>query len=376
MRSISAFWMTCLATLSASLALSGGAIAQPIAPPPTKVIFDTDMWGDIDDVLALAMLNALQDRHEVDLLAVTVSTDDAWIAPYVDLLDVFYGRGDVPVGVVHHGVPPNPSWLTAAKPGRPNYTKYISQLRKPDGSYLYPHRLTDRSDVPDAVALLRRTLAAQPDGSVVVIQVGFSTNLARLLDSGPDQASPLTGTDLVRKKVRLLSAMGGNYSDTTGKILGQGQSEFNLAFDVPAAQKVFSSWPTPIVASGFEIGRTMSFKGADIDSKFGYVLHHPVAETYRYTDPAFRSKDTPPGTLHDHQTWDMTSVLYAARPDDGYFTLSRPGTITVLPGGTSRFEESASGTRRYLIMNDAQRARALEAMTLLSSEPPTAKHGR
>jgi len=38
------------------------------------VIFDTDIWSDIDDALALAMLHALHDRHEINLAAVTIST--------------------------------------------------------------------------------------------------------------------------------------------------------------------------------------------------------------------------------------------------------------------------------------------------------------
>jgi purine nucleosidase len=36
--------------------------------------------------------------------------------------------------------------------------------------------MTDAAQAPEAVWLLRKTLAAQPDGSVVVIQVGYSTN--------------------------------------------------------------------------------------------------------------------------------------------------------------------------------------------------------
>jgi hypothetical protein len=62
------------------------------APAHTTVnlIFDTDIWSDIDDVMALAMLNTLEDRHEVNLLAVTISTEDPWCASYVDLIDTFY----------------------------------------------------------------------------------------------------------------------------------------------------------------------------------------------------------------------------------------------------------------------------------------------
>lgn len=141
---------------------------------PVRVIFDTDMWSDIDDMLALAMLHALHDRHEVNLLAVTISTDDRWCAPYVDLVNTFYGHPRIPIGIVRGGMNvqrfrkkyPDMTWPVT------RYTELVSQLKSNDGSLVYPHRLTAGVDAPEAVSLLRRTLAAQPDNSVVVIQVG------------------------------------------------------------------------------------------------------------------------------------------------------------------------------------------------------------
>ena len=58
--------------------------------------------------------------------------------------------------------------------------------------------------------------------------------------------------------------------------------------------------------------------------------------------------------------------------ENGYFTLSVPGQINVRPDGSNRFEPRPDGMQRYLIMNDEQRPRALEAMTLLAGEPPVA----
>ena len=57
--------------------------------------------------------------------------------------------------------------------------------------------------------LLRRTLAAAEDHSVVIIQVGIAANLADLLRSPPDAISPLAGQQLVEKKCRLASVMAG-----------------------------------------------------------------------------------------------------------------------------------------------------------------------
>ncbi len=353
--------------------MSGQAQARDAAP--TSIILDTDMWGDIDDALALAMLHALQDRGEARILAVTSSTDDRWCAAYVDLLDTAYGRPGIPVGLVRNGVKPLARWAGDGAPmdaGAPMYTEYVAKLRTLDGTPRFPRSLADGDDAPEAVALLRKTLAAQPDASVVVVAIGFSTNLARLLASGPDVASPLKGMDLVRRKVRLLSIMAGRFADARvgDEILLKSRPEYNIRKDIPSARALFRDWPTPIVASGAEVGFTLRMKGADIQRRFARDPDHPIPITYRYMDQTYRSATAPSGTLHDHKTFDLTSVLYAVRPDGGYFSLSGPGAITVLPDGVARFEADARGSARYLTLDDAQRARALEAMASLVGPYP------
>jgi inosine-uridine nucleoside N-ribohydrolase len=257
-------------------------------------------------------------------------------------------------------------------PKEVNYTQLLSERKNPDGSFVYPHRLIDGNQAPEAVEVLRRTLVAQPDQSVVMIQVGFSTNYARLLESKSDSVSSSDGRDLIRKKVRLLSVMAGNYADIhdSGKVYPKGQPEFNLMMDVPSAQRVFSSWPTPIVASGFEVGAQMLFPAFAIEHYFSYVQDHPIAETYRAYVEWTKTK-----WPHDHATFDLTAVLYAVRPDADYFSLSKPGTITVLPGGASRFDEAESGMHRYLIIPDEKKARTLEALVMLASQPPSTQTG-
>lgn len=329
--------------LSATLTSSQ---TQPIAP--VNIIFDTDMGNDVDDALALAMLHAFQSRHEINLLAVTITKDNKWAAPYVDLVNTFYGRPQIPIGTVRKGKTPESNPMIQVP----------SEKRRPDGTFVYPHHITDRPDAPDAVSLLRQTLAGQADGSVVIVQVGFSTNLARLLDTKADTLSPQNGRALVSQKVRLLSVMAGNFGD--------GQSEFNLAQDIPSAVKLFQEWPTPIVVSGFEIGEAMPFPASRIEHDFTYVQDHPVADAYR----AYMKMP------YDRPTWDLTAVLYAVRPDDGYFSLSAPGVITVLPDGSSRFSLSASGKHRYLVLTAEQQARTLEAMIMLASQPPASGSGR
>src|SRR5947209_2466074 len=143
-----------------------------------NVIFDTDMYSDIDDMLALAMLHTLQDRAEVKLLAVTVGTEAKWTAPYVDLVDTFYGHEDIPVGMVRGGITAKifnekPLADQPYSPNGINYTQYLAQLENKDGSLVYPHRLINGEKAEEAVHLLRKVLNVQTDVSVVMVQCGY-----------------------------------------------------------------------------------------------------------------------------------------------------------------------------------------------------------
>lgn len=211
-------------------------------------------------------------------------------------------------------------------------------------------------DAPEAVSLLRKTLAAAKDGSVVIAQVGFSTNLARLLDSKADSVSPLNGVDLARKKVRLLSVMAGAFEPIRGKT----HHEYNVVKDIPSAQALAKRWPTPIVYSGFEIGLAIPYPAVSIERDYRYVKHHPLADSYYLYNP-------PP---HNRPTWDLTSVLYGVRPKRSYFNLSQPGRVTVDGKGVTSFEPIKNGPHRYLIATPEQKVRVTEALVQLSSQPP------
>ena len=219
-----------------------------------------------------------------------------------------------------------------------------AERRRANGTLTYPRRLATGAEAPEAVALLRRVLAAEKDGSVVMVQVGFSTNLARLLDSAAD-------VDLIKRKVKLLSVMAGNFV--------QPKAEFNVQKDAASARKLFEQWPTPIVASGFEIGEKLLFPAARIEHDFAWAEDHPVVDAYR------NYKKMP----YDRQTWDLTAVLYGVRPAGDYFTLSPPGKISSDAEGRTQFMADPAGRHRYLVLNEAQRARTLETMILLASEP-------
>jgi inosine-uridine nucleoside N-ribohydrolase len=299
---------------------------------PVRIVFDTDMGNDIDDALALAMIHALESRGEAKLLAVTLTKDNPHAATYVNLVNHFYRRGSIPIGAVKNGKTPKDSpYLTVP-------------VKRKDASGA-PVYLRSGQPPQEAVALLRQTLEREADGAAVIVQVGFSTNLARLLESPG-------GIALVRRKVRLLSIMAGEFPS--------GKPEYNVRIDIPAATRVFAEWPGPVVVSGFEIGKSILYPGASIEKDFAYVPFHPIADAYR------QYMKFP----YDRPTWDLTSVLYAVRPNDGYFSLSPPGTVRVDAEGKTSFEASPAGRHRHLNVDDAQRAKVLRTLIELSSQPP------
>jgi purine nucleosidase len=305
------------------------ASAQPI-----RLIFDTDMGNDIDDAVALAMIHAAESRGEAKLLAVTVTKDNRWAAPFIDAMNTFYGRPEIPIGTVRNGKTPEDA----------DMIRLPATRKRPDGELVFPHRLMDGHDAPEAVGLLRRVLSQEKDGAVTIVQVGFSTNLARLLAEPADR-------ELVKRKVRLLTIMGGAFPAT-------GEPEYNIQIDIPAAQKLFAEWPTPIVTSGFEVGNAILYPGSSILNDFKYAPDHPLVDAWK----AYHQMP------YDRPTWDPTAVLYALRPAS--FSSSPPGTISVDAQGRTHFAAAANGKHRYLIPSGDQGARALRVMIELASRAP------
>ncbi len=312
---------------------------------PVKIIFDTDIGNDVDDVLALSMLHALQSRGQCEVLGVTITKPDELAGPFVDAMNTFYGRPDLPIGFTSSHLKNEPSrFLPLAE-------------QKDEGKPRYPHRLNRSSDAPAATELLRKILSHQSDHSVIVVQVGYFSNLASLLDAPGDGISPLAGKDLVKAKVKFLSVMAGSFHAIGGN---SHYLEYNVTQDLPAARKLAADWPTPIVWSGFEIGISVPYPAVSIERDFRYVTHHPAAEAYRLYNP-------PP---HERPTWDLTSVLYGVFSDRNYFSLSEAGTVTVEADGFTRFTPGADGRDRYLVLNETQAARVREALVQLASQPP------
>lgn len=282
-----------LATCSGKPAatVSAGMTAQPV-----NLILDTDLGPDYDDVGAMALMHALADSGQVNILAVVSSNKDERVIPCIEVLNTYFNRPDIPVGA--------PKSEGGASLTTWHKTKWTDVLPA-----RYPHKTARTSDAPDAVKVYRQVLSAQPDNSVVVCTIGFFTNLKDLLLSEGDEYSPLSGRDLVAKKVKRLVSMAGLFPE--GK-------EFNVYCDVAASRVVADQWPTEIIFSGFEIGNVIltGKKLVQMD-----VEGSPVKDAYSLC----LAEGDPDGRM----SWDLTAVLVAIKGYEPYYKVER-GTFRVV----------------------------------------------
>jgi pyrimidine-specific ribonucleoside hydrolase len=289
-------------------------IAGMAQQKPVRVIFDSDMGPDYDDVGAIALLHAFADSGKANILATIASTKYDGVAGVFSVLNTYFGRPNIPIAV------PKGNALTLR-----DWQHWSDTLLG-----RYPHHIKSNDDVPDATELYRKILAAQPNKSVTIITVGFFTNLANLLQSKPDKYSKLNGTELIKQKVAQVVSMAARFP--AGK-------EFNVDRDPAASQVVFTKWPTEIICSGFEIGQKIKTGLPLIQNDA--IRNSPVKDVFRISIPM--AKEDSAGRM----SWDETAVLIAINGYEPYYTLRR-GTVVVATDGSNTWHEGA-GRHAYIV---------------------------
>lgn len=298
-----------------------------------KVIFDTDLGNDIDDVLALQMVINYDKAGLIDLSAVTISKCNPHSISFVDGFLRYNGYHDMPLGYAYDGVNPEDHMyllptLAAEYKGK---------------KLLHPVQSID-SGIEEGHIQIRKQLAQAADSSAVLVAVGPLTNIARLLLSEPDKISPLNGIDLVRQKVRSVSIMSGNMAEET--------AEWNVLQDLEATKVVYEKCPVSLIVSGFEVGSKILYPHQSILNDFGNPAANPLCVAYQHY------AEMP----YDRQCWDLTSVYDAFDADRSIYKHSEHGTIHIDEKGISRFKPHPNGLHQYLIVDDADVERAVKEL--------------
>ncbi len=291
-------------------------ISFHIQAQAVKIIFDTDMESDVDDVGALAMLHGLADAGEAEILGTMVCSLNPWSVPTVDAVNTYCGRPDIPIGAVKTlGVYRN--------------SKYASIIAD---EFSQDTGLGEKA--PPATALYRELLAAQPDSSVVIVTVGYLTNFSYLLNSRPDTLSDLTGKELVKRKVKHLVCMGGRYP------FQQDPGKWgNFKPDPAAIQHVARDWPTTIIFTGggdfanlFQTGKkTFAYEPSS----------NPISRAYTVFLESFHR--------NYHHSADLIAVYVAVRGWEKYFELNSQGYNHIFDDGTLVWRLQPNDPRHHYI---------------------------
>jgi len=296
-------WLSCLFCLALLLNAHGQK------PAPVSLIFDSDIGPDYDDVGAMAVLHALADSGSVKILATIGSNQSRYLAPVMDVINTYFHRPNIPIGVVGGRAVNLAAWQS-----------WDSLLVAN-----YPHDTKSNAQAETALALYRRLLAAQADQSVTIVTVGFLTNLADLLLSKPDRYSALNGMALIKKKVKRLVCMAGRFP--------QGK-EFNVDRDPVSSKIVFDTWPTVIVLSGWEIGQAI-YTGLPLIQNQG-IQNSPIKAAFVKAIPM--AKEDAGGRM----SWDQTAVLVAVKGHDPYYGVIE-GRFVCAEDGSNRWDEQGRG---------------------------------
>jgi pyrimidine-specific ribonucleoside hydrolase len=281
---------------------------------PLQVIFDTDFGPDYDDVGALTLLHSFADSGWVQILATMASSKHKNVAAAINVFNTYFNRPDIPIGVA--------GGQAVELSDKQHWTDSV--IRR------YPHKVKSNAEVPEAVSLYRKILVTRPDHSVTIITVGFLTNLARLLTSPPDSLSPLTGYELVKKKVRNLVSMGGRFPNGY---------EFNLMQDIPSALRVLAEWPGSILFSGFEIGLKIKTGLPLIHNN--QITNSPVKDVFSICIPFSREDSA------GRMSWDETAVLIAIKGWQTYYSI-QTGTCIIKDDGMDEWKPEGVSQARII----------------------------
>jgi len=321
--------------------------------PPVSIIIDSDMAENVDDVGDHAVMWALQNRGEINVLALIASSANDYSAPAMHAIATYYGHGDVPVGA-HKGNTP-----TGEASSTSPYTQQITNQFGTPGE--------TRFNYPDAVTVYRQVLASAPDHSVYIVNNGYFQPMQALLQSPPDSISPMTGVELVAQKVRRFVCSAGTFPSG---------SDHNFRVDPDAASYVFANWPGEIVSVGAEVGGDV-ITGA---SPTADPNKDPVRAAYGYFASYYGRSDL------NMYAWGQVALLYAVRGMGTNFqiggyngqttvwnsTQSQPGEDfwTQAPSiGHSYLEKQISAAQMSAILNPM--VQASSSIPILRSISPT-----
>lgn len=241
-----------------------------------KLIIDTDIGSDVDDVYAVLLALA---SPEIDLKLVTLVHANLEVrAKVAAKLLKLSGREDVPI------------YKGSSQTLRCNRPTYWGGFEGEGIDF------SDTGDIAvgeEAVSAIIETVRRFP-GEITICPIGALTNIAAAIERDP----------LAMKQVKSLSIMGSSFRGTGYECA---EREHNIFCDPEAAQTVLG-FGVPVRLVGLNVTRQVMLKKADIDPLRG---HSPLADyVVHMTDQWFGVRKSDETAMHD-----PLAVAAVVKPD-------------------------------------------------------------
>jgi hypothetical protein len=298
---------------------------------PIGVVYNTSM-NRPDAALALCALYGFDGKREARVGSICVTGAGLTAAVFCDIVGRLYM-----IGPARSSNTVLPVGLAAVEPLPPDagMLQHAVERRNEQKELQYARSVRRIADTADAEAVLRNGVAQHPQG--VVVLSAPATYLAKSLDL-------YAVKELYIERVKRLV------------IVDCGEPQR----DVPALRRILAEWPTPIVYCGKEVGESLPFPGAPMESGFAWAPAHPVVDAYRAFKPM----------PYDAPSYDLAAACYAVHPDSAFFRLSEPGVISVSDRGRMQFQASAGGKSHSVIVVPEQKENTIQAFVELVSAKP------
>lgn len=301
-----------------SLSIMGCAMDESRKHYAKLVILSVDLGSSTDDVFAIQMAHRYMDEGRCKLLGVVCDRPGDSCAVMAKWLNECYGHPKIPVGRCRVQASPKAFVRYCCLSGD---SSILADLREERPS------LFDMSETPEGWILYRKLLANVPDHSVDIVSCGFMTELSHLLTSAGDTISPMSGVELVERKVKTVYIMGSKLTadsepEADGSIHKIG--DYNLRTpSLTYADTVFRMLPSNvrIIFSPSDVGKKV---GRYINESVLTDVHgpyHPICQIYS----RFHVDD-------GQYLWDVLPLIEAVE-GDCLFHLSEPGRVSINTNG-------------------------------------------
>jgi hypothetical protein len=334
-----------------------------------NLIYDGDIGPDPCDFSTISILHEYHERQMINLTGVIGVTPDPYLASTFSIYNQLYGH-EIPIGAYREDT----SGGRISQDLKTEYYKALSwACRDPDPNkvifdkYARAGTIT-ASDVLDSVEMYRYLLASALDDSITIYAAGQLYNFEGLLLTKADQYSPLTGAELLARKVNRFIFMGGYFPDSSVNEWYRDNTSdaewnwwgFGSRNTSKTSLEAITAMGKPVTYIGAEQGVRV-LVGKEMAARLG--RDHPTTEAF-YLSTMLTTKNA--GSLElaaENPAYDEITLFHVVEDGVGQYFDRVPGKLQVNEHGANTWLPATDSNESYLTIRNGVEEALKEIIT-------------